>query len=121
MKTWSDNIDPATIPDQVLKSERARRNNALRTGKYTGGKYWKEHNPDTPRCRCHECMDQREKVREKKARAKARKQAKEPELGETKQARETLQAFTKVLARKARVPLAPPMKHRTGRPRKSAV
>jgi len=114
LKQWTDNIDPATIPDQVLKSERARRNNALRTGKYTGGKYWKEHNPDTPRCRCHECMDRREKEREEvkpPAKAKAK---------QNKQALESLKVFKKA-ARKARIQLAPPMKHRTGRPRKSAV
>ena len=31
LQPWSDRIDPATIPDEVLKTERARRNAALRT------------------------------------------------------------------------------------------
>jgi hypothetical protein len=37
MKAWTDNIDPQTIPDDVLRSERARRNSLLRTTK-TGGR-----------------------------------------------------------------------------------
>ena len=62
MKAWSDNIDPATIPDAVLKTERARRNAAKRTS-YSGGIYWKQHNPDTTRCRCQRCMNQRQGAR----------------------------------------------------------
>ena len=58
MKCWSEDIDPATIPDGVLKSERARRNAAKRTS-YSGGVYWKRHNPDT-RCRCERCMARRQ-------------------------------------------------------------
>src|SRR4051794_38734228 len=58
MRPWSDDIDPATIPDEVLKSERARRNALLRRT-YTGGIYWNEHNPNTRRCRCMECMQAR--------------------------------------------------------------
>jgi hypothetical protein len=58
MKRWTDDIDPATIPEHVLKSERARRN-ALKRTNYTGGIYWKHHNPDTPRCRCRACMKKR--------------------------------------------------------------
>jgi len=58
MKRWTDDIDPSTIPEEILKSERARRNAAKRTS-YSGGVYWKRHNPDTPRCRCHACMRRR--------------------------------------------------------------
>ncbi len=38
LRAWSDNIDPATIPDEVLKRERARRNAALRTAEQLGGR-----------------------------------------------------------------------------------
>ena len=61
-RPWTDDIDPATIPDEVLKAERARRN-ALRRASYTGGIYWKRHNPDTPRCRCEQCMAARSRAR----------------------------------------------------------
>jgi hypothetical protein len=60
MKSWNDSIDPSTIPDAVLKTERARRNAAKRTS-YSGGILWKQHNPDTPRCRCATCTGRREK------------------------------------------------------------
>ena len=59
MRAWTADIDPATIPDQILKSERARRN-ALKRGSYTGGVLWKRHNPQTPRCRCKRCMEKRQ-------------------------------------------------------------
>ena len=59
MRSWTANIDPATIPDDVLKSERARRNAVKRTS-YSGGIYWKRHNPDTLRCRCAQCMARRQ-------------------------------------------------------------
>jgi hypothetical protein len=55
MRSWAPDIDPATIPDSVLKTERARRNAAKR-GSYSGGAFWKAHNPQTSRCRCQECM-----------------------------------------------------------------
>jgi len=58
VRSWTANIDPATIPDDVLKSERARRNAVKRTS-YSGGIYWKRHNPDTLRCRCAQCMARR--------------------------------------------------------------
>ena len=45
--------------DDVLKSERARRNAVKRTS-YSGGIYWKRHNPDTLRCRCEQCMARRQ-------------------------------------------------------------
>lgn len=60
LKRWTNDIDPATIPDAVLKTERARRN-ALKRESYSGGMYWKQHNPDTPRCRCLKCMELRGK------------------------------------------------------------
>ena len=59
LKSWSANIDPATIPDEVLKSERARRN-ALKRESYTGGVFWRRHNPKTPRCRFESCMKKRQ-------------------------------------------------------------
>ena len=59
MRSWAASIDPATIPDDVLKSERARRNAVKRTS-YSGGIYWKRHNPDTLRCRCEQCMARRQ-------------------------------------------------------------
>jgi hypothetical protein len=36
LRAWTDDVDPATIPDEVLRSERARRNNALRRSKSGG-------------------------------------------------------------------------------------
>ena len=42
---WFDTIDPSTIPDDVLKSERARRNVAKRKT-FGGGR------PRKPRCAC---------------------------------------------------------------------
>jgi hypothetical protein len=43
----------------VLKSERGRRN-VRRRKSYTGGVFWKKHNPNTTRCRCKDCMHARE-------------------------------------------------------------
>lgn len=51
--------DLSTIPDDLFASERARRIARLRTT-YTGGIFWKKHNPKTSRCRCQKCMDKRE-------------------------------------------------------------
>ena len=59
MRSWTAEIDPTTIPDDVLKSERARRN-ALKRESYTGGIFWKRHNPGTARCRCKSCMERRQ-------------------------------------------------------------
>jgi hypothetical protein len=68
---WTKDIDPATIPVDVLVSQlervpyeailslRGRKNVAKRTT-YTGGIYWAKHNPDTKRCRCRMCMKKRE-------------------------------------------------------------
>jgi hypothetical protein len=64
MKQWHDDIDPASIPDEVIASENGRRN-ARKRETYTGGIYWKRHNPDTSRCRCHRCMDKRKKDTDK--------------------------------------------------------
>jgi hypothetical protein len=66
LKPWTDDIDPATIPDDVLRSERARRNNALRRTP-RGGVVWAEHNPETKRCRCVKCNRKREIERRKLA------------------------------------------------------
>jgi hypothetical protein len=69
---WTKEIDPATIPVDVLVSQlervpyeailslRGRKNVAKRTT-YTGGIYWAKHNPDTKRCRCRKCMRRRER------------------------------------------------------------
>ncbi len=46
MRSWSDSIDPATIPDEVLKSERAKRNSAKRET-FGGGRP-----RSTARCPC---------------------------------------------------------------------
>ena len=67
MKQWHDDIDPASIPDEVIASENGRRN-ARKRETYTGGIYWKRHNPDTSRCRCHRCMDKRKKDADKPGR-----------------------------------------------------
>jgi len=40
VKRWTEDIDPASIPGAVLKSERARRKAAKRIS-YSGGIYWK--------------------------------------------------------------------------------
>jgi hypothetical protein len=63
MRKWTADIDPASIPDDVLKSEWGRRN-ARKRNSYSGGVYWKSHNPDTPRCRCKACMSRRRKSAE---------------------------------------------------------
>src|SRR5215467_7055542 len=66
LRTWTNDIDPTTIPDDVLKSERARRNNLLRRT-HSGGSVWGTHNPDTKRCRCERCNQKRERRRERAA------------------------------------------------------
>jgi len=58
VKPWNNDIDPTTIPEDVFKSEMGRRN-ALKRHSYTGGVFWKKHNPNTTRCRCHKCMKKR--------------------------------------------------------------
>jgi len=69
MRSWTESFDMSSIPEDVLKSEWARRCSAKRTGNYTGGVYWKEHNPETARCRCKRCMDRREKERDNQTNA----------------------------------------------------
>lgn len=64
LESWHDGIDPRTIPDEILKSERGRRN-VLKRHSYTGGVYWKQHNPATSRCRCKACMRRRAKTKSK--------------------------------------------------------
>jgi hypothetical protein len=66
LRTWTNDIDPTTIPDDVLKSERARRNNLLRRT-HSGGSVWGTHNPDTKRCRCEACNLKRERRRKRAA------------------------------------------------------
>ncbi len=61
MKPWRDDIDPSTIPDDVIASEHGRRN-ALKRHSYTGGVEWKKHNPTTSRCRCGKCIARRAKI-----------------------------------------------------------
>jgi hypothetical protein len=57
---WTDSIDPHTIPYTVLASELGRRNALLRHS-YTGGVFWRKHNPQVKACRCRECMARRGK------------------------------------------------------------
>jgi hypothetical protein len=83
-KAWTKNIDPATIPVDVLVSQlervpyeailslRGRKNVAKRTT-YTGGIYWAKHNPDTKRCRCLKCMKKRERLKRQTAPSAKRK------------------------------------------------
>ena len=54
---WKPQLEP--VPMKVLLMEVNSRRGKLRAS-YTGGVYWKTHNPDTPRCRCKKCMDKRE-------------------------------------------------------------
>lgn len=56
--TYSETFDMATIPDDVLKSEWARRNARKRTS-YTGGVVWKRHNAAAAGCRCQRCINRR--------------------------------------------------------------
>ena len=58
LKPWTPDIDPETIPLDVMYSQINRVRGRLRTT-YTGGVYWKKHNPDTSRCRCKGCMKKR--------------------------------------------------------------
>ena len=60
LRVWTADIDPATIPDEVIVRERARRN-ALKRKTYTGGVVWARHNPDVPGCRCQRCIHRRER------------------------------------------------------------
>lgn len=58
LRPWTDRIDPATIPDQVIVSEHARRN-ARKRHSYTGGIVWAKHNPNVKNCRCANCIARR--------------------------------------------------------------
>jgi hypothetical protein len=77
---WSEDFDMSTVPDQVLRSEWARRNARKRKG-YTGGVYWHKHNPTTNKCRCVKCMTLRKEI------AKAEKAAKRQLARERKAAK----------------------------------
>lgn len=57
---WTDDIDPATIPDAVIVRENARRN-ARKRRTYTGGATWAKHNPQVAYCRCKRCNARRAK------------------------------------------------------------
>ena len=59
MRTYSDTFDMSSVPDDVLRSEWARRN-ARKRSSYTGGVVWAKHNPDFNGCRCQRCIDKRE-------------------------------------------------------------
>jgi hypothetical protein len=59
--TWTPEL-LASIPDELLHSEAARRRGRKRQT-YTGGVYWKQHNPDVPNCRCARCMTNRAMVK----------------------------------------------------------
>jgi hypothetical protein len=61
MKKWSASIDPSTIPDDVIKSENARRN-AKKRASYTGGIVWRSHNPKAKGCRCESCIRSRAQI-----------------------------------------------------------
>lgn len=63
LKRWNDKIDPATIPDDVIVSENARRN-ARKRASYTGGLVWAKHNPNVKNCRCKRCIAKRAKEME---------------------------------------------------------
>jgi hypothetical protein len=65
MKAWSENIDPATIPDDVLKSERARRN-SLRRQTFSGGHEGGRPRSAGPRCPCGAMTAARAKARRHK-------------------------------------------------------
>jgi hypothetical protein len=58
LRQWSPDIDPATIPDDVIVSENARRN-ARKRKSYTGGLVWARHNGNRAGCRCQRCIDKR--------------------------------------------------------------
>ena len=60
MRPWTDDIDPATIPDAVIISENGRRN-ARKRKTYTGGVVWAKHNPEVNNCRCQRCNARRAK------------------------------------------------------------
>lgn len=57
-RVWTPNFDMTTIPAKVFQSEKSRRAAKMRKT-YSGGVMWSEHNPDTTRCRCAECMAKR--------------------------------------------------------------
>jgi hypothetical protein len=60
MRSWTDNIDPATIPDEVLKREWARRN-SLKRKTYGAGTGRPRSN--APRCPCGEMTAKRAAAR----------------------------------------------------------
>lgn len=62
MKPWTPDIDPRTIPDEVLRSERGRRNNGkvIKRSGPASATVWAKHKPDAARgCRCRKCNRKR--------------------------------------------------------------
>ena len=66
LRPWTDQIDPATIPDAVIASENAKRN-ARKRRSYTGGAVWAAHNPNVSNCRCKRCNARRKKEKPENA------------------------------------------------------
>ncbi len=65
LKRWTSDIDPATIPDQVLMSERGRRN-ALKVKHRPGSVVWAKHSTKIAGCRCQRCIDKRTRAQKRK-------------------------------------------------------
>lgn len=77
MRTWSENWDLTSIPDELFRSEHGRRCNALRKNP-SGGVVWAKHRPGYSRCRCAVCIKKRaikaEKAPPKRPRGRPRKE-----------------------------------------------
>ena len=64
---WNDaGVDPKTIPDAVIRSERARRNSGWRKAP-SGGRVWGHHIEGYSRCRCAACIMERKEKKASKA------------------------------------------------------
>ena len=63
---WHGGIDPKTIPDAVIRSERARRNSGWRKAP-SGGRVWGHHVAGCSRCRCVSCDVARQQKKASKA------------------------------------------------------
>lgn len=63
MRVWSPTFDMSSIPDHIFNSEMGRRRGSRPRKGYTGGVLWANHNPDTLRCRCAQCMEKRNEER----------------------------------------------------------
>lgn len=51
---WNRHWNLESIPDDLFRSEAAKRSNALRKT-HSGGVVWGEHRPNYSRCRCAKC------------------------------------------------------------------